>query len=897
MVDNIKGYKYIMYPRFIQMLIDDQVKDLPKDPADELDLHHMKSETFSRLNQYKGLKKDEPEPRVKRMICKIENPNYVAPENDVWRHNNSNSEDETDSLSGMHEKKLRCWFVKDGKRKRTPKASPTVTAPKLTTLKIVVKEPAKKKSTPTPVDEPVIDPTELMQQGVELMKETLDNFIKRNEEAKAAAQVESVEKAAESSAKHVEAVRLKEKDVEGVAHSDSSDADDESSDTESEIDKSKIGVGKITLKKKPLKKKKGSDEEDETYIPTPQAEKNKDVLKRKANPQGVIHRRVRARKGSASVTEIQSVDKDQNVEAPKAKVQQVQSVPEVEVETVDKPEVEKKCDDDDDDDDEVVFTCERISTPPPPENPTIHILDDPKTSKPKKHTFPGLFEGFPNVQGEFTDDILPDEDYDMFHDGTIKELTKKVRILEKEKAKVEAKRDELKKTLEKTMEVNEEMKSDVNDHAERIDALTENLADNAKLIDQLTNELAEVNARYENMNETNQTLHQMLDDLHEASSNENKVLKLEIEALRADKAVKDEQLNMLYIVVEHKLGINVQAIYNDLEIQRVEERRAQREKELAEAATQKNKELVVESQEAGSSSSQPEGDVQIVDAEEEHMEVDPEQSFALVSEALSRPYNLNDIIRMVKVEQRKGKVRAADVKLLCYKEDKEVNEEEEEVDDEELKDILDAVDNYDPSWDDYDDDEDQGATGLLIVKAEMLEELGLDDGNLKFDIEDEIPSSSEKDYELKLANEADNFNHVEIEEGSDTSEEDTPYHYSGVDDTFPTFAEMFKSQNEDELRRKVIKKITTEGIPETVPQETLLEGRKNWFKVMPKERKFKRHLQYFTDHPYKSLGDILSWGYLEDLQAYAIGREQGVQYLEFLSDIKTLPWWDVEKLV
>ncbi|KAL9992217.1 hypothetical protein Hdeb2414_s0007g00245721 [Helianthus debilis subsp. tardiflorus] len=83
MVDNIKGEKYIMYPRFIQMLIDDQVKDLPKDSADELDLHHMKSETLSRLNQYKGLKKDEPERRVKRMICKIGNPNYVAPENDA----------------------------------------------------------------------------------------------------------------------------------------------------------------------------------------------------------------------------------------------------------------------------------------------------------------------------------------------------------------------------------------------------------------------------------------------------------------------------------------------------------------------------------------------------------------------------------------------------------------------------------------------------------------------------------------------------------------------------------------------------------------------------------------------------------------------------------------------
>ncbi|KAJ0508666.1 hypothetical protein HanRHA438_Chr11g0495851 [Helianthus annuus] len=448
----------------------------------------------------------------------------------------------------------------------------------------------------------------------------------------------------------------------------------------------------------------------------------------------------------------------------------------------------------------------------------------------------------------------------------------------------------------------------------------------------------------------------MLGDLHEASSNENKVLRQEIEALRADKIVKDEQLNMLYTVMEHKLGINVQAVYNELEIQRVEERRVAREKELAKEAAQKKKGLVVDTQEVAGSSSHPEGDdVEMTEAEvnEEHTEVDPEQGFVLMGESVSRPCNLNDVNRMVKVEQRKGKVRAADVKLLCYKEEKE-EEEEEKFDDEELDQLFEDTDKCPEN----EDDDDQGATGLLIVKPsvqqslddflndelneqvddqhqessssgkqhadqvfltqpkviylhyafegelevprtreEMLEELGMDDGNLKFDIEDEIPSSPEREYEFKLANEADNFNHVEVEEGSDISEEDTPYRYSGVDDTFPTFAEMFKSQNEDELRRKVVEKISTEGIPETVPQETLLEGRKNWFKVMPKERKYKRPLQYFTDHPEKSLGDILSWGYLEDLKVYAIRREQWCQYFEFLSNIKTLPWWDVEELV
>ncbi|MFS8018706.1 hypothetical protein Hanom_Chr15g01395161 [Helianthus anomalus] len=54
----------------------------------------------------------------------------------------------------------------------------------------------------------------------------------------------------------------------------------------------------------------------------------------------------------------------------------------------------------------------------------------------------------------------------MFHDATIKDLTMNVSLLENEKAKAEAERDELKKRLEKLIEVNEEIKSVVNDHAE-----------------------------------------------------------------------------------------------------------------------------------------------------------------------------------------------------------------------------------------------------------------------------------------------------------------------------------------------------------------------------------------------------------------------------------------------
>ncbi|KAF5785909.1 hypothetical protein HanXRQr2_Chr10g0434341 [Helianthus annuus] len=124
--------KYIMYPRFIMMMIDDLVKDIQKDDDDVLGLLNMTADTISRLA--KG-----PEPRVRRMICRINNPAYVAPENDSWRHENRNSENEDDKMNEMVEKKLRYWFVKDGKRKRTPKTSPVVPIPKKPTPKIVVK--------------------------------------------------------------------------------------------------------------------------------------------------------------------------------------------------------------------------------------------------------------------------------------------------------------------------------------------------------------------------------------------------------------------------------------------------------------------------------------------------------------------------------------------------------------------------------------------------------------------------------------------------------------------------------------------------------------------------------------------------------------------------------------
>ncbi|KAM0037095.1 hypothetical protein Hdeb2414_s0014g00434261 [Helianthus debilis subsp. tardiflorus] len=189
MLDNIKGEKYVMYPRFVQMLLDDQVPNLPKDPSNEVPLKHIDSETLKRLNTYRGVN-PEDEQRYRKKLGKIKRSDFVAPEGDNWRHADSNSDNETEGLNPMVLKKLRFWFVKDEKRKRTPK----VTTSKVVingksekqesserlvdnsfeyytkNVNVCVAETKKKKSPPRLVDEPVTPPTDVIKEGVDLLK-------------------------------------------------------------------------------------------------------------------------------------------------------------------------------------------------------------------------------------------------------------------------------------------------------------------------------------------------------------------------------------------------------------------------------------------------------------------------------------------------------------------------------------------------------------------------------------------------------------------------------------------------------------------------------------------------------------------------------------------------------
>ncbi|KAJ0646528.1 hypothetical protein HanOQP8_Chr16g0636211 [Helianthus annuus] len=931
--------KYIMYPRFIMMILNDKVKDLPKDSNDVMELSEVNKTAILRVT------KDKDE-KTKELICAMKDKAYVAPENDKWRHDNSSSDNEDNQMNSLIEKKTRWWCVKDGKRKRTPKSTPVV----------VVKE-TEKGSSEEPqrrlIDETVIEPREVIDQGARL-KETLESYFKKNEEAAA-------KQAQKSGAQ------------EDETQKSSSDEDSEETQSESELVAETMGKGKVQLKKKPLKRKKDSDDEDSPYNPE---ESKKNRKKRKAAPAGTIPRNVRAKKQSAeSQKEIEGKKKQDSVEkSPAAEIPK-------ETPTAETPKLNQ-------DNDYVEITGVKFAS-----QTSVHDIGE--SSQPKTDDFNLDFEGFGGATGNFFDDI-PEGEGDMFHDQMVKELVEKVKVLEKEKVENEAERNKLKKKIDELVDLHNDMVDALVTKDNKMKEMKEDIKDNAEVVSTLTDEVASLNAKVKDLQNINQTLNQLLNEMNEASANEMKAMKLEMEAMKADKVMKDQQLEMLTAVVEAHLKLNIHEAFDQVDIIKANERRQERERQLAEEANLRNKgvaeevEIVGASQnqlDMGGSSSQP--DAEMVDVQEatendeimveaENEEVH-EPEFVIVGEPIE-PVILENVLRNVQVMQRRR--RAREVLLLEYTTDKFVligdaypvpyngkevakltkfydlkkkgkiargevvedsdsnllfgDDEEEEEDDDKDDGAGDKSDKDDKP----DDDDDQGTSGLLIndpsvqekvndlmndevneqnddveceasssgkqsddqveimrTRAEMLEELGMEDEKFKFDIEDEIPESPAKDFEPQFPLEADCYDNVVIETDSDSEEERMDFHYEGEDMPFPTFTELFQDMNADDLRRKIEERVVSADMPEPIPREISAEEKKKWFKAMPKERKPLRALQYFTHDKDLSWGDILSWGYLEDLNVYAIRREQGVQYFRCISDIATLPWWDVDELV
>ncbi|MFS7947962.1 hypothetical protein Hanom_Chr06g00554331 [Helianthus anomalus] len=105
------------------------------------------------------------------------------------------------------------------------------------------------------------------------------------------------------------------------------------------------------------------------------------------------------------------------------------------------------------------------------------------------------------------------------------------------------------------------------------------------------------------------------------------------------------------------------------------------------------------------------------------------------------------------------------------------------------------------------------------MRESMKAALGLnEEDKFTFDFEKDIEDHGpDGDYMFERVEEAGNFNDVVIEDGSDSDNE--PMHYASQDANFPTFAELFKSNNEEDLKRKVVEKLNEEGIPRKLSKE------------------------------------------------------------------------------
>ncbi|KAJ0475294.1 hypothetical protein HanRHA438_Chr13g0577211 [Helianthus annuus] len=99
------GNKFWMYPRFLQMVMNVQHPDLPKADNDILKIEAM---NFNSLRLIKNLAakryKESVPPR--KLIGALANPDYVAPANDKWRHDDSQSDSEEPELERLRIEKF-----------------------------------------------------------------------------------------------------------------------------------------------------------------------------------------------------------------------------------------------------------------------------------------------------------------------------------------------------------------------------------------------------------------------------------------------------------------------------------------------------------------------------------------------------------------------------------------------------------------------------------------------------------------------------------------------------------------------------------------------------------------------------------------------------------------------
>ncbi|XP_021991494.1 uncharacterized protein LOC110888270 [Helianthus annuus] len=326
---------------------------------------------------------------------------------------------------------------------------------------------------------------------------------------------------------------------------------------------------------------------------------------------------------------------------------------------------------------------------------------------------------------------------------------------------------------------------------------------------------------------------------------QNEYFKMKNKELEAAKALRDHEFYMLNKVVESMLGTSVEQKFEELQ---VEELRAQRQAEIDEQM--KNKGKSAEGSSAVTERS-------IVPS----MVVENPEPISAISGLFEEDTPLEELMESWGVD---GKGESSDAQNVQHAE----------------KLIL--------RLDTYREEGEHFHTYTLEAIKEMTRMVNPD---FKFDFEEELNAfdiNQQPEYEYKYVEDADMYDRVEVEDLMDDESvsEDTSQ--------LPTLMEFFTEENRDELRRKLSEILKDKNFDGT-PKDMAKEERKKWFKDSH-ERKFKRPLKYYQRDRSVSLSDIISWGFLPQANAYAIRRECGVQYFEYLYDVMSLPWWDVEEL-
>ncbi|KAJ0702927.1 hypothetical protein HanPI659440_Chr14g0545191 [Helianthus annuus] len=98
------GNKFWMYPRFMQMIMNVQHPDLPKAANDILKIDAMLENSLWIFKGFSAKRYKESDP-PRKMFGALLNKEYVAPANDKWRHDDSQSDDEEPELEKMMKEK------------------------------------------------------------------------------------------------------------------------------------------------------------------------------------------------------------------------------------------------------------------------------------------------------------------------------------------------------------------------------------------------------------------------------------------------------------------------------------------------------------------------------------------------------------------------------------------------------------------------------------------------------------------------------------------------------------------------------------------------------------------------------------------------------------------------